>query len=81
MEHVAPLEVLDQVLRDAVLDRARRVEHLQLGEEVHLGVGRHARDLDDRRVADRLEDVGEPPAVPREILMGMGVIVVAQPLR
>ena len=29
----ARLEVLDQVLGDAVLDRARRVEHLELGED------------------------------------------------
>ena len=81
VEELAPFQVLDQVLRDAILDRARRVEHLELGEQVHARVRRHTRDLDDGRVPDRVEDVAEPPAVASEVLVGMGVIVVAQPPR
>ena len=58
---IAPrcLGVLDHRLGDAVLDRAGRVVALELGPDAHAGLGREARQLDERRVADRLEDVLE----------------------
>jgi hypothetical protein len=40
---------------DAVLDRARGVLLLELGEDPHVRVGGHARELDERGVADRRE--------------------------
>ena len=64
MQQAAPLEVLDEVLRDAILDRPGRVEHLELGQDAHPRVRAHPRDLDEGRVPDRVEDVDEPPAVP-----------------
>ena len=72
-EQAARLEVLDQVLRDAILDRAGRVHHLELGEDPDGRVRRHPRDLDERRVADRVEDVVVAAAVRRERLVGVGV--------
>ena len=75
MQAAARLEVLDQVLGDAILDRARRVEHLELGEDAHRGVRRHARDLDQRRVADGLEDVAVAAAMRDQRLVGVGVRV------
>ena len=56
------LEVLDERARDAVLDRARRVGGLELGEQADVGAGREPGDLDRRRVADRLDD---PCVAPR----------------
>ena len=76
MQPPARLEVLDQVLRDAILDRAGRVEHLELGEDADVRVRRHARDLDQRRVADRVEDVVVAAAVRGQRLVGVGVRVV-----
>ena len=70
------LQVLDEVLRDAILDRTRRVQHLELGEDAHVRVGAHARDLDQRRVADRVEDVRVPPAVAGEVLVRVRVVVI-----
>ena len=75
VQAAARLEVLDQVLGDAILDRAGRVEHLELGEDAHVGVRRHARDLDQRRVADRLEDVAVAAAVRDQRLVGVRVRV------
>ncbi len=51
------LGVLDQRAGDAVLDRAGRVVRLELGPDAHARLGREARQLDERRVADRLDDV------------------------
>ena len=62
-EPAGAFEVVDQVLRGPVLDRAGRVEHLELGEEADRRLRRHARDLDERRVADRIEDAVEAAAV------------------
>ena len=56
------LGVLDQRARDAVLDRARRVARLELGPDADAGLGRQALELDQRRVADRLDDVAVAPA-------------------
>ena len=51
------LGVLDQRARDAVLDRARRVERLHLRPQADARLGREALELDERRVADRLDNV------------------------
>ena len=51
------LGVLDQRARDAVLDRAGRVVGLELGPDAHARLGRQPLELDERRVADRLDDV------------------------
>ena len=56
-----PLGRLDHRQPDAVLDRAARVEHLELGEDQRLAVGRaevagDAGEPDERRVADEVED-------------------------
>ena len=75
VQQAALLEVLDQVLRDAILDRAGRVRHLELGEDADVRVRRHARDLDQRRVADRLEHVRVPAAVQGEALVGVEMVV------
>ena len=40
------------------------------------GQRRHPRDRDERRVADRVEDVVVPPAVRRKLLVGVDVNVV-----
>ena len=48
---------LDHRLRDPVLDRAGRVAALELGEDPHAGLRRQPRQLDQRRVADRLDHV------------------------
>src|SRR5258706_444559 len=53
-----PLGVADDVERDAVLHRAARVEVLALDVDVALDVRRDTVELDDRRVADRLDDIG-----------------------
>ena len=50
---------VDHRLRDPVLDRAGRVAALELGEDAHARLRREPRQLDQRRVADRLEDVLE----------------------
>ena len=55
--------------RDAVLDRAGRVERLHLGPDAHAGLGRQAPKLDQRRVADRLDDVAVAAAA-RPVLEG-----------
>ena len=46
---------LDDAERQPVLDRAERVERLELGEELD-AFRREPREAHDRRVADRLED-------------------------
>ena len=51
------LGVLDQRARDAVLDRAGRVVGLELGPDADARLGREPLELDQRRVADRLDDV------------------------
>ena len=76
VEQAAPLEVLDEVLRDAILDRPGRVEHLELGEDADRRVRAHPRDLDQRRVPDRVEDVRVPPAVAGQALVGVRVVVI-----
>src|SRR4051812_37756265 len=50
---------LDHALRDAVLQRAGRVLALQLGPDVDARLGAEAREPDERRVSDRIEDVVE----------------------
>ena len=47
---------LDQRDRDAVLDRAARVERLELGDQARAQAGADPRQPDERRVADRVED-------------------------
>ena len=69
------LEVLDEVLRDAVLDRPGGVQHLQLREDADVRVRAHPRDLDERRVPDRLEDVAVAAAVRDHRLVRVGVRV------
>ena len=76
VKQAPPLEVLDEVLRDAILDRPGRVEHLELGEDADVRVRAHPRDLDHRRVPDRVEDVRVPPAVPGEPLVRMRMVVI-----
>src|SRR6185312_12458608 len=64
------LGVLDQGARNAVLDRARGVVRLELGPQVHARLGRQPRQLDQRRVPDRLDDVAIPApagAVPQPL--------------
>ena len=51
-----PLGRLDQPQRDAVLDRAARVEQLHLGDELRLEAGADAAQPHERRLADRVED-------------------------
>ena len=51
------LGVLDQRARDAILDRAGRVVGLELGPDAHARLGRKTLQLDQRRVADGLDDV------------------------
>jgi hypothetical protein len=62
LDRAPRLGVLDHVLGDAVLDRAGRVAALELRPEADLRLGRQARQLDQRRVADRFEDVLEMAA-------------------
>ena len=47
---------LDQAQRDAVLDRAARVEQLELGHELRRQAGADAAQAHQRRLADRVED-------------------------
>src|SRR5205823_4104328 len=54
------LGVLDERSGDAVLDRAGRVERLHLGPQPDAGLGAQAPQLDQRRVADRLDEIGVP---------------------
>ena len=50
---------VDHRLGDAILDRAGRIAALELREDPHPGPRRQARQLDERRVADRLENALE----------------------
>ena len=61
LEQAGPLGRLDHREADAVLDRAARVEHLELREEERLPVlgpevAGHPPDADERRVPDEVED-------------------------
>jgi hypothetical protein len=56
LEFAALLGRFDHPERQSVLDRAQRVERLDLDVEVYAG-GCELVDLDDRRVADSFEDV------------------------
>ena len=61
LEQAGPLGGLDHRQPDAVLDRAAGVEHLELGEQQRLPLERtevadDARDPDEGRVADEVED-------------------------
>ena len=47
---------LDEPHRDAVLDRAARIEVLELGDQLRLDAGADAAEAHQRRVADRVED-------------------------
>ena len=53
----APLGVVDQRERRAVLDRPGRVVALELGQDADVRVGRDVLQLDERRVADRGDQV------------------------
>jgi hypothetical protein len=64
LQRVPPLEVLDEVFRDPVLDRTCRIEHLELAEDPDGRLWGHPGDLDQRRVADRVEDVLVGAAMP-----------------
>ena len=63
----ARLERVDQIERDSVLDGARRVEALELDVQMNARVRAEARDLDERRVADRVDQrrvaAQRPPAM------------------
>ncbi len=59
-ERALLLGVLDQRARDAILDRAGRVARLELRPDAHAGLRRQPRQLDQRRVPDRLHDVPVP---------------------
>ena len=56
LDRALGLRPLDHRLGDPVLDRAGGVAALELGEDPHSGVRRDPRQLDQRRVAHRLED-------------------------
>ena len=61
LEQAVALGRLDHRQADAVLDRAARVEHLELGEEQRLAlaraeVARDAREAHERRLAHEVED-------------------------
>ena len=56
LQRAASLGALDDGPRQAVLDRAHRIEGLDLDVHVHAG-RRELAEPHDRRVADRLEDV------------------------
>ena len=55
-EHAAPLSVLDQRQRHPVLDRAAGVLPLELHVDARRGVRAERADVDQRRVADQVED-------------------------
>ena len=57
LHRAAPLGVLDQRQRRAVLDRAGRVVALELGQDPDVRVGRDVLQLDERRLADRRDQV------------------------
>ena len=56
---IAPFSSASSIMRarDAILDRAGRVVGLELGPDAHARLGREPLELDERRVADRLDDV------------------------
>ena len=56
------LGVLDEGAGDAVLDRAGGVARLELCPDAHARLGRETRELHERRVADRLDDVSVAPS-------------------
>ena len=61
LEQAGALGGLDHRQADAVLDRAARVEHLELGQEERLAIGRpevagEPADPDERRAADQVQD-------------------------
>src|SRR5262249_36539172 len=56
---------LDHGDADAVLDRPKRIEVLQLGDDRGPGVADHAAQAHQRRVADRLRDVIVNPTAER----------------
>ena len=58
LELAGGLGRLDHRLRDAVLDRAGRVLALELRVELDARLRREARQLDERRVADQVEQAG-----------------------
>ena len=51
------LGVLDHLLTNPVLDAPARVHHLEFGEDEALDAAHDLRQLDERRIPDRLEDV------------------------
>src|SRR5262249_783106 len=56
LELASSLGVFDDAQRQAVLDRAERIERFDLDEQVD-AFRRELADADDRRAADRLENV------------------------
>jgi hypothetical protein len=61
LEQTLALSRLDHRQADPVLDRAARIEHLHLGEQERLSIGRaevarDPTDPDERGVADEVED-------------------------
>src|ERR1700684_1240916 len=55
---ISPLPSASSIsARGAVLDRPGGIARLELGPDVNAGLGRQARQLDERRVPDRLHDV------------------------
>src|SRR5207244_12039584 len=62
-------QILYQVVRRSILYRSGRVYRLELGEQPDVRVRAHARDLDERRVADGVEDVFVAAAMRRHARM------------
>jgi len=52
------LGVLDHLLSNPILDAPARVHHLEFGEDEALHTVHDLRQLDERCIPDRLEDVG-----------------------
>ena len=59
VEPAVLLRLLDHRQGDAVLHRATGVLALELDQDAHVGVGAERGDLDERRVADQVEDAGD----------------------
>ena len=68
----AGLEVLDERPRHAILHGSGGVHELELGVQAHVGVGAHARDLDQRGVPDGIHDGRVTTTVRRRAVVGRG---------
>src|SRR5205807_9400595 len=77
------LGVFDHCSSHPILDRSRRVARFELCPDPHPGLGTQPLELDQRRVADRLDDVAIPPpaGLVLEALRGHASRSVARPRR